>query len=163
MPETSFVDSLVIADDERLRSLRPDRLVGVDTEERRRGTGTGIGGIAPPEAIDGKLRAAVNAGAIVSFVAGIGADDKAGGPGRSHENRGRADMPSPHLLGLEGLHLDCARSFTSRIQAKLMRGAKRRMLATTSRAPRRLGTDGSQTHRWREVDSNFRFRAAGLR
>jgi hypothetical protein len=70
MPETSFVDSLVIADDERLRSLRPDRLVGVDTEERRRGTGAGIGGIAPPEAIDGKLRAAVNAGAIVSFVAG---------------------------------------------------------------------------------------------
>jgi hypothetical protein len=36
-----------------------------------------------------------------------------------------------------------------------MRGAKRRMLATTSRAPRRLGTDGSQTHRRREVDSNL--------
>jgi hypothetical protein len=24
---------------------------------------------------------------------------------------------------------------------------------------RRLGTDSSQTHRWRELDSNFRFRA----
>jgi hypothetical protein len=77
MPATSFVDSLVIADDERLRSLRPDRLVGVDAEERRRDTGAGTGGIAPPEAIDDKLRAAVNAGSIVSFVAGIGADDKA--------------------------------------------------------------------------------------
>src|ERR1700719_4195969 len=24
-----------------------------------------------------------------------------------HGNRGRTDLPSPHLLGLEGLHLDC--------------------------------------------------------
>jgi hypothetical protein len=75
MPETSFVDSLVIASDERLRSLRPDRLVGIDAEERRRAAGAGE--TAPPEAIDDKLRAAVNAGSIVSFVAGIGTDEKA--------------------------------------------------------------------------------------
>ena len=77
MPETSFVDSLVIADDERLRALRPERLVGVGAEERRRATGAGAGEVGMPEAIDDKLRAAVNAGSILSFVAGIDADDKA--------------------------------------------------------------------------------------
>jgi hypothetical protein len=76
MPETSFVDNLVIADDERLRSLRPDGLVGVDAEERRRAAGAGAGEISPPEAIDDRLRAAVNAGSIVSFVSGIDADEK---------------------------------------------------------------------------------------
>jgi tetratricopeptide (TPR) repeat protein len=73
MPETSFVETLVIADDERLRSLHPDRPVGVDAEERRR---QGVDVVAQPEAIDDSLGAAVNAGSIVSFVAGIGADEE---------------------------------------------------------------------------------------
>ena len=77
MPETSFVDSLAIADDERLRSLHPNRPVGVDADERRRAGGAGAGGVGMPEAIDDKLRAAVNAGSILSFVAGIDAEDKA--------------------------------------------------------------------------------------
>jgi len=54
MPETSFVDSLVVAGDERLRSCVRDRLVGVDAEEGRRAAGAGE--IAPPEAIDDNLR-----------------------------------------------------------------------------------------------------------
>jgi len=31
--------------------------------------------------------------------------------------------------------------------------------ASAADLARRLGTDGSQTHRWREIDSNFKFRA----
>ena len=76
MPAISFVDSLILADDERLRSWRPDLLVGVDTEERRRAAGPGAHEIGALDAVDDKLRAAVNAGAIVSFVAGIGTDEK---------------------------------------------------------------------------------------
>jgi hypothetical protein len=38
-----------------------------------------------------------------------------------------------------------------------------RMTAASASASSRSGTDGSQTLPWREVDSNFRFRAAGLR
>jgi hypothetical protein len=64
MPDASFVEEIEIASDDRLASLRPPDTVML--EDRRRGDREVV-----PEAIGGNLRAAVNAGTIVSFVAGL--------------------------------------------------------------------------------------------
>jgi hypothetical protein len=65
MTNVSFVETLDLASDDRLRGLRPD--FGARPEI---GVTRGDGQRAP-EAIGKNLRAAVNAGAVVSFVAGL--------------------------------------------------------------------------------------------
>jgi hypothetical protein len=65
MRHTSFVETLEIARDERLRGIRPT-VKSVHGDDPRRGPPR-----APPEAMGETLRAAVNAGSIVSFVAGL--------------------------------------------------------------------------------------------
>jgi len=70
MPSRSFVETIEIAEDDRLRALRPDS--GSSTQPgTRRGEQPNA-----PEAIGANLRAAVNAGALVSFVAGVSEDEK---------------------------------------------------------------------------------------
>jgi len=65
MTNVSFVETLELACDDRLRGLRPDfgarPEIGATRGDGQRG----------PEAIGKNLRAAVNAGAVVSFVAGL--------------------------------------------------------------------------------------------
>jgi hypothetical protein len=70
MPSSSFVETIEIASDARLHASRPDNGTGVQPGTRR--------GEQPsvPEAIGANLRAAVNAGALVSFVAGVTEDEK---------------------------------------------------------------------------------------
>jgi hypothetical protein len=65
MTNVSFVETLDLASDDRLRGLRPD--FGARPEI---GVTRG-GGQRAPEAVGKNLRAAVNAGAVVSFVAGL--------------------------------------------------------------------------------------------
>jgi hypothetical protein len=70
MPQASFVETLEITHDDRLQALRPR--VAILPDEPRRGEPAGM---PSPPAIPGNLRAAVNAGALVSFVAGVTGDE----------------------------------------------------------------------------------------
>lgn len=64
MPERSFVETLDLATDERLRTLRPRPAIPDEAGLRR-------GGPAAPEAIGDNLRAAVDAGSDVASRAEI--------------------------------------------------------------------------------------------
>jgi hypothetical protein len=68
---TSFVHSLDLANDARLLAFRPD-VSAEDWMGMRRGDQSGAGAGAPP-AVSDKLRAAVDAGSILSFVSGLSA------------------------------------------------------------------------------------------
>jgi hypothetical protein len=69
MAVESFVDTLVLARDDRLRALRPppDPVLRLDA---RRGAGSRVAA-----ASGSPLRAAVNGGAVLSFVAGLSGDE----------------------------------------------------------------------------------------
>lgn len=75
---TSFVHSLDLAQDARLVALRPAKPGFPYAPDRTalRGAGEAAAGTgAPPSSISEKLRAAVDAGSIVSFVSGLSAED----------------------------------------------------------------------------------------
>ena len=75
MSDLSFIQALDIAPDARLRGLRPAQPMAI--EEVRRGGDRALPGDAGvPVEIDPSLRAAVNSGSVVSFVAGTGAAEK---------------------------------------------------------------------------------------
>lgn len=65
MSDSSFVETLDLASDPRMLALRPAAEIAPEPARRQRG------GAPAPEAIGAGLRAAVNAGALVSFVAGL--------------------------------------------------------------------------------------------
>jgi hypothetical protein len=75
MSGVDFVRGLEVSRDPALRRLRPD--LRVPGEDLVRGTVEALrGGGEPPEAIGAKLRAAVDAGSVLSFVSGVTAEDK---------------------------------------------------------------------------------------
>src|SRR5262249_40998118 len=65
------IQSLEIARDDRLQEFRPIERLGLD--EVRRGL---AGEPASPEPVTDTMRAAVNAGSILSFVSGVKANEK---------------------------------------------------------------------------------------
>ena len=71
----SFVQALDIARDHRLVGLRSGDAPEI-TGPRRGGTESASGSAEGPLAISDKMRAAVNAGSLVSFVAGLNAEEK---------------------------------------------------------------------------------------
>jgi hypothetical protein len=71
----SFVQALDIARDHRLVGLRSGDAPEI-TGPRRGGTESASGSAEGPLAISDKIRAAVNAGSLVSFVAGLNAEEK---------------------------------------------------------------------------------------
>ena len=70
----SFVENLAIAGDQRLRGLRPPLSLEIGGAMRET-RDAGAQPIEPPPAISDNLRAAVNAGSLVSFVAGLSAQE----------------------------------------------------------------------------------------
>lgn len=67
-----------------------------------------------------------------------------------HGDRDRTDPSSPHLLGLEGLHVDCARAFA----------AYNPLSRTALLSRKRTGIDGSDRKRPVSPDSGVRRRRA---
>jgi hypothetical protein len=73
--DVSFVQALDIARDHRLVGLRSGDTPEI-TGPRRGGTESASGSAEGPLAISDKMRAAVNAGSLVSFAAGLNAEEK---------------------------------------------------------------------------------------
>jgi len=69
--DIAFIQSLEIAHDDRLREFRPTERLGLD--DVRRGAGDDQASTDP---VSDTMRAAVNAGSILSFVSGVKANEK---------------------------------------------------------------------------------------